>query len=87
MLWPKKSSHQMAQRHIFAADQTQAAQVENAVAACVEAFGSMDAAFNVAGISGRKFGDGPLHECSEDRLGHHARYQRQRDVFVLPRAA
>lgn len=50
----------------FAADQTQAAQVENAVAACVEKFGTIDAAFNVAGISGRKFGDGPLHECSED---------------------
>ncbi len=50
----------------FAADQTQAMQVESAVAACVEAFGGMDAAFNVAGISGRKFGDGPLHECSEE---------------------
>jgi NAD(P)-dependent dehydrogenase (short-subunit alcohol dehydrogenase family) len=50
----------------FAADQTQADQVENAVAHCVEKFGGIDAAFNVAGISGRKFGDGPLHECSAD---------------------
>ena len=50
----------------FAVDQTQAEQVENAVAACVETFGGIDAAFNVAGISGRKFGDGPMHECSEE---------------------
>lgn len=33
---------------------------------CVEAFGRVDALFNVAGISGRSFGDGPLHECTEE---------------------
>lgn len=49
----------------WAADQTQAEQVENAIARCIATFGKIDAAFNVAGISGRKFGDGPLHECSE----------------------
>ncbi len=37
-----------------------------AVDACVRRFGRLDALFNVAGISGRKFGDGPLHECSEE---------------------
>ena len=50
----------------FVADQTQAEQVQDAVNACVEKFGRMHAAFNVAGISGRRFGDGPLHECSEE---------------------
>jgi NAD(P)-dependent dehydrogenase (short-subunit alcohol dehydrogenase family) len=35
-------------------------------AACVERFGRIDALFNVAGISGRKFGDGPVHECTEE---------------------
>ena len=50
----------------FAADQMQAEEVQNAVESCIEKFGKIDAAFNVAGISGRKFGDGPLHECSED---------------------
>lgn len=50
----------------FAADQTQAEQVQNAVEACIQKFGKIDTAFNVAGISGRRFGDGPLHECSED---------------------
>ncbi len=37
-----------------------------AVRAGVERFGRLDALFNVAGISGRKFGDGPVHECTED---------------------
>lgn len=31
---------------------------------CVAAHGRIDALFNVAGISGRRYGDGPLHECS-----------------------
>jgi NAD(P)-dependent dehydrogenase (short-subunit alcohol dehydrogenase family) len=38
---------------------------DKAVEACVKRFGRLDALFNVAGISGRKFGDGPLHECTD----------------------
>ena len=37
--------------------------VRTAVIACVERFGRIDALFNVAGISARAAGDGPLHEC------------------------
>jgi NAD(P)-dependent dehydrogenase (short-subunit alcohol dehydrogenase family) len=37
-----------------------------AVERCIARFGRIDALFNVAGISGRRFGDGPLHECSEE---------------------
>lgn len=37
-----------------------------AVEACVGRFGRLQALFNVAGISGRRFGDGPLHECTEE---------------------
>ncbi len=37
--------------------------VSNAVAACLDRFGRIDALFNVAGISARSAGDGPLHEC------------------------
>lgn len=37
-----------------------------AVAACLRSFGRIDGLFNVAGISGRRFGDGPLHECTEE---------------------
>jgi NAD(P)-dependent dehydrogenase (short-subunit alcohol dehydrogenase family) len=36
-----------------------------AIAKCVKQFGRLDGLYNVAGISARKFGDGPLHECTE----------------------
>ena len=49
-----------------AADLTQQEQVAEAVGACVEQWGRIDGLFNVAGISGRRFGDGPLHECTEE---------------------
>jgi NAD(P)-dependent dehydrogenase (short-subunit alcohol dehydrogenase family) len=38
---------------------------EAAVGACVERHGRLDAVFNVAGISGRAHGDGPVHEATE----------------------
>jgi len=37
--------------------------VGNAIVACLDRFGRIDALFNVAGISARSAGDGPLHEC------------------------
>jgi NAD(P)-dependent dehydrogenase (short-subunit alcohol dehydrogenase family) len=40
--------------------------VSKSVANCVERFGKIDALFNVAGISARSLGDGPLHECSTE---------------------
>lgn len=48
------------------ADVRDAARVAAAVEACAEAFGRIDALFNVVGISGRRFGDGPLHECTDE---------------------
>lgn len=33
---------------------------------CVSRFGRLDGLFNVAGISGRRFGDGPVQECTEE---------------------
>jgi NAD(P)-dependent dehydrogenase (short-subunit alcohol dehydrogenase family) len=46
------------------ADLARESEVEAAVAACVERFGRIDAVYGAAGISGRRFGDGPLHETS-----------------------
>jgi NAD(P)-dependent dehydrogenase (short-subunit alcohol dehydrogenase family) len=46
------------------ADLTKPEAVAEAVEACVTQFGRIDALFNVAGISGRRFGDGPIHQCS-----------------------
>ncbi|HVE40230.1 MAG TPA: SDR family oxidoreductase [Planctomycetota bacterium] len=50
----------------LAADLVQPGSAPRIVDACVERFGRLDAVYNVAGISGRKFGDGPLHECTEE---------------------
>ena len=50
----------------LAADLVQPGSAPRIVDACVERFGRLDALYNVAGISGRKFGDGPLHECTEE---------------------
>jgi len=47
-----------------AADLTDEGAVESAVEACVERYGRLDCVYNVAGISGRRFGDGVLHEMT-----------------------
>ncbi len=49
-----------------AAELTQESSVESAVEAAVGAFGRLDAVYNVAGISGRRLGDGPAHEMTLD---------------------
>ena len=46
------------------ADATQEGSVASSIQACVERYGTFDALYHVAGGSGRKFGDGPLHEMS-----------------------
>lgn len=48
----------------YAGDLREESAADDAVSACVERFGRIDGVFNVAGISGRQFGDGPVHDCS-----------------------
>lgn len=50
----------------LAADLVVPESAERIVDACRAAFGSVDAVFNVAGGSGRRFGDGPVHEADAD---------------------
>jgi NAD(P)-dependent dehydrogenase (short-subunit alcohol dehydrogenase family) len=50
----------------YACDLADERGVESGLAACLNRFGALDAVFNVAGISGRSFGDGPLDECSTE---------------------
>jgi NAD(P)-dependent dehydrogenase (short-subunit alcohol dehydrogenase family) len=40
--------------------------VEESVAACVRRFGRIDGVFSVAGGSGRRFGDGPIHTVGRE---------------------
>ncbi|MDO8348722.1 MAG: SDR family oxidoreductase [Planctomycetota bacterium] len=55
-----------ARAEFVQADLTEPGAPDRIVTACVAAFGRLDAAFNVAGISGRRFGDGPAHECTPE---------------------
>jgi NAD(P)-dependent dehydrogenase (short-subunit alcohol dehydrogenase family) len=50
----------------IAADLTDEDAVDAAVAACIERFGRIDGLFSVAGGSGRRFGDGPIHTVGRD---------------------
>jgi NAD(P)-dependent dehydrogenase (short-subunit alcohol dehydrogenase family) len=50
----------------LACDAARADQVERLYAEAVARLGGLDVLYHVAGISGRQYGDGPLHECSED---------------------
>lgn len=47
-----------------AGDLTNESVVSDLVSSCVKKYGRIDGLFNVAGASGRKWGDGPLHECT-----------------------
>ena len=48
----------------LAADATHPETAGNSILTCIEAFGSFDGLYHVAGGSGRKLGDGPLHELT-----------------------
>lgn len=47
-------------------DATDAVQVKGLFDRSVEFLGGLDVLYHVAGISGRQFGDGPLHACSDE---------------------
>lgn len=48
----------------LAQDLTADGAADRIVQATITAFARLDAVFNVAGISGRRYGDGPAHECT-----------------------
>jgi NAD(P)-dependent dehydrogenase (short-subunit alcohol dehydrogenase family) len=45
---------------------TLANSADSIVSACLARYGRVDALFNAHGLSGRRFGDGPVHECSDE---------------------
>ncbi|HEY1493087.1 MAG TPA: SDR family oxidoreductase, partial [Candidatus Solibacter sp.] len=50
----------------WAGDLTLAHSADSVLAQCLSKFGRVDGLFNVAGLSGRRFGDGPVHEIQDD---------------------
>lgn len=50
--------------HMLAGDATGPLTAPMAISECIKVFGSFDGLYHVAGGSGRKFGDGPLHELT-----------------------
>lgn len=50
---------------VIAGDAVEPTTSEKAVALAVQEFGTLDGLYHVAGGSGRKWGDGPLHELSD----------------------
>lgn len=47
-------------------DLTRPASADSILAQCLSRYGRVDALFNAAGMSGRRFGDGPVHECDDE---------------------
>src|SRR6516162_3609898 len=61
-------------------------QVERLFADAVSFLGGLDVLYHVAGISGRRYGDGPLHECTDE--GWHATIEANlTSTFLTNRAA
>lgn len=51
---------------VFTGDLALPETARDGVRECLRRFGRIDCLYNVAGVSGRRLGDGPLHECTED---------------------
>jgi NAD(P)-dependent dehydrogenase (short-subunit alcohol dehydrogenase family) len=72
--------------HFHACDAALSSQVEGLFAGATQSLGGLDVLYHVAGISGRSYGDGPLHECSD--AGWQATLAANlRSVFLTNRAA
>ena len=49
---------------VYTGDATEPTTADTAIQLCINAFGDFDGLYHVAGGSGRKYGDGPLHELT-----------------------
>ena len=61
-----RASGKLKQAVISTGDATLPGVAEKAIAECIAHFGSFDGLYHVAGGSGRKQGDGPLHEITKE---------------------
>jgi len=62
----KASSELGKSSHAISADATHPDTTVHAIDVCIDKFGGFDGLYHVAGGSGRKMGDGPLHELTLD---------------------
>jgi NAD(P)-dependent dehydrogenase (short-subunit alcohol dehydrogenase family) len=69
-----------------AANLTVAAEVESVVAVAVKAFGRVDILVNAAGLSGRRWGDGPTGDCTEEAWDR-VLENNLKSVFLCSRSA
>jgi len=51
---------------LWVGDLTQPGSADSIVGQCLSKFARVDALFNAAGLSGRRYGDGPVDECSDE---------------------
>jgi NAD(P)-dependent dehydrogenase (short-subunit alcohol dehydrogenase family) len=51
---------------LWTGDLARPAAADSVLAHCLSKFGRVDALCNAAGLSGRRFGDGPVHECTDE---------------------
>src|SRR5207253_6409008 len=58
--------HALGTVHFFAGDAADPMQVKLLFEHAGEILGGLDVLYHVAGMSGRRHGDGPLHECTDD---------------------
>jgi NAD(P)-dependent dehydrogenase (short-subunit alcohol dehydrogenase family) len=70
----------------YEGDLSEERHADAAVQACRDRHGSIDGLFNVAGLSGRRFGDGPVHECSAEGWDRTMQVNA-RSMFLMCRAA
>ncbi len=62
----KNASSSLKTAIVEVGDASQSGTAERAIEKCLQQFGGFDGLYHVAGGSGRKFGDGPLHELSKE---------------------
>ena len=58
--------HKLGPAHFVAGDAADAVQVKVLFEQTVQALEGLDVLYHVAGSSGRRHGDGPLHECTDE---------------------
>ena len=72
---------------VWVGDLTRRDSAASVLTQCLSKFGRVDALFNVAGLSGRRFGDGPAHECTDEgwevTLAHNLQIMFQMSSMVM----